>query len=46
MLEIGTPAVSFAESDLMKLERILLDRDSKGALRFMKALVRAPGKEL
>ena len=37
MLEIRKPVVSFDEGDLMKLERILLDRDSEGALRFMKA---------
>ncbi|MFC1869668.1 hypothetical protein ACFLYE_00165 [Chloroflexota bacterium] len=37
MLEIRKTAVSFEEADLMELERILLDRDIKWALRFMKA---------
>ena len=37
MLEIRKTAVSFDEADLMELERILFDRDSEGALRFMKA---------
>lgn len=36
MLEIRKAAVSFDESDMMKLERIVTDGDEKEALRFIK----------
>jgi hypothetical protein len=36
MLEIRKTAVSFDESDLMELERIIIDGDEKEALRFLK----------
>ena len=36
MLEIKKSAVSFDESDLMELERIVTDDDEKEALRFVK----------
>ena len=36
MLEIKKSAVSFDESDLMELERIVTDSDEKEALRFIK----------
>ena len=36
MLEIKKSAVSFDESDLMELERIVTDGDEKEALRFIK----------
>ena len=36
MLEIKKSGVSFDESDLMELERIITDGDEKEALRFVK----------
>jgi len=36
MLEIKKSAVSFDESDLLELERIVTDGDEKEALRFIK----------
>jgi hypothetical protein len=36
MLEIRKTAVSFDESDLMELERIITDSDEKEAFRFIK----------
>ena len=36
MLEIKKSAVSFDESDLIELERIVTDSDEKEALRFIK----------
>ena len=36
MLEIRKSAVSFDESDLMELERIVTDGDEKEALKFLK----------
>jgi hypothetical protein len=36
MLEIRKSAISFDESDLMELERIVTDGDEKEALRFVK----------
>ena len=39
MLEIRKAAVSFDESDLMELERIVTDGDEKEALRFIKKTI-------
>jgi hypothetical protein len=39
MLEIRRSAVSFDESDLIEMERILIDSDEKGALVFLKRAV-------
>ena len=39
MLEIKKTAVSFQETDLMELERIITDSDEKEALRFLKKSV-------
>ena len=39
MLEIKKTAVSFDESDLMELERVITDNDEKGALSFLKKAV-------
>ena len=39
MLEIRKTAVSFDESDLMELERIVTDGDEKEALMFLKKSV-------
>ena len=39
MLEIKKTAVSFDEKDLMELERIIMDDDEKGALKFLKKSV-------
>lgn len=39
MLEIRKTAVSFQESDLMELERIITDADRDEALRFLKKSV-------
>jgi hypothetical protein len=39
MLEIRKTAVSFDESDLMELERVITDNDDKGALSFLKKAV-------
>ena len=39
MLEIRKTAVSFDERDLMELERIIIDGDKEGALRFIKRSV-------
>ena len=39
VLEIRKTAVSFQETDLMELERIITDSDEKEALRFLKKSV-------
>ena len=39
MLEIRRAAVSFEERDLLELERIMLDGDEKGAVRFLRKRV-------
>ena len=39
MLEIRKTAVSFDETDLMELERIVTDSDAKEALAFLKKSV-------
>jgi hypothetical protein len=39
MLEIQKSTVSFDESDLMELERIVTDSDEKEALRFVRKSV-------
>ncbi len=39
MLEIRKTAVAFSESDLIELERIIVDGDEKEALRFLKRSV-------
>lgn len=39
MLEIRKSAVSFDESDMMEIERIVTDGDEKEALRFIKNAV-------
>ena len=39
MLEIRKTAVSFAEGDLMELERIVTDSDEKEALMFVKKAI-------
>ena len=39
MLEIRKAVVSFDESDLMELERIVIDGDEKEALSFVKKTV-------
>jgi len=39
MLEIRKTAIAFDENELLELERIITDRDEKGALRFLKKAV-------
>jgi hypothetical protein len=39
MLEIRKTAITFEESDLISLERIVLDSDKDEALRFIKKIV-------
>lgn len=39
MLEIRKTAVAFDEKDLMELERIIVDRDEKAAITFLKKCV-------
>ena len=39
VLEIRKTAVSFQETDLMELERIITDGDEKEALRFLRKTV-------
>jgi glutamyl-tRNA reductase len=39
MLEIRKSAVSFNETDMMELERIMLDGDEKEAMQFLKKKV-------
>lgn len=39
MLEIRKTAVAFDEKDLMELERIIIDRDEKAAITFLKKCV-------
>jgi len=39
MLDIRKTALSFEESDLIELERIIIDDDEKEALRFLKKSV-------
>ncbi len=39
MLEIRKTAVALDEKDLLELERIIVDSDEKGAMRFLKKSV-------
>jgi hypothetical protein len=39
MLEIRRAAIAFDENELLQLERLVTDRDEKGALRFLKKAV-------
>jgi len=39
MLEIRKTAVAFDETDLLELERIVIDSDEKGALLFLRKAV-------
>ena len=39
MLEIRKAAIAFDEQELLELERVMLDRDEKGALSFLKKSV-------
>ncbi len=39
MLEIRKAAIAFDESDLLELERIIIDDDEQGALHFLKKAV-------
>ncbi len=39
MLEIRRTAVAFDERDLLELERIIVDSDGKGAMRFLKKYI-------
>ncbi len=39
MLEIRKTAVALDEKDLLELERIIVDSDEKGAIRFLKKSV-------
>ena len=39
MLEIRKAAIAFDENELLELERIVIDSDEKGALRFLKKAV-------
>ena len=39
MLEIKRTAIAFNENDLLELERIVIDGDEKGAIRFLKKSV-------
>jgi len=39
MLEIRKAAIALDENDLLELERIVIDGDEKGALRFLKKSV-------
>jgi len=39
MLEIKRTAIAFDEQELLELERVITDRDEKGALSFLKKAV-------
>ena len=39
MLDIRKTAVALDEEELLELERVITDRDEKGALRFLKKTV-------
>jgi len=39
MLEIRRTAIAFDEQELLELERVITDRDEKGALSFLKRAV-------
>jgi len=39
MLEIRKAAIAFDERELLELERVIMDKDEKGALSFLKKFV-------